>query len=199
MNSSQLGIPQFRSVAFFAGGFASAVVAMAIFQRDPAGPALPPHGAIPPPAQNASALASSEAGGRSHAVEVEPLTRLSDALADTDRDRRHEALRHLAESLAERDLKAALDMDAWIPDGQDKVEFLRAVFAKWAAHEPAQALAQALMYPPGMLRAETLNGALESWAAREPRAALAWLDANVSGPLREDSRQRLESRTAARP
>ncbi len=201
MNFPHLGIPHFRGVAFFAGGFASAVVAMTIFQHDPAAPSLPPHPAVAPASQNASAPPVGDAAPRTRAARAdqESLTRLSDALADPDGDHRREALRHLAGALAERDMKAALDTGARIPDGGDKIEFLRAVFGKWGAREPAQALAQALMYPPGMLRAETLNGALESWAAREPRAALAWLDANVSGPLKEESRQRVESHAAARP
>jgi hypothetical protein len=90
----------------------------------------------------------------------EPVVRLADALAEVNRDRRFEGLRHLGEAMAEHDLRAALALGERIPDNNDKVEFLRAVFAKWAEREPAQALAQSMSYPAGLLRSETLEGAL---------------------------------------
>ncbi len=186
------GTHGFRSVACFAIATVLGVVTMTMFQPGPAA-----SDATPSAPQNAPA--ARDAAARPHAADGdrEPSARLADALADSDRDHRRESLRQLAESLAERDMRAAIEMGAQIPKENDKAEFLRAVFGKWAAREPAQALALALAYPPGMLRAETLNGALDSWTAREPRAALAWLDANVSGPLKEQSLATIAMRWAA--
>ncbi len=175
-----------RSIAYFAGGLTFATIGTIIVQQDSV-----------PSANEAHSIATSalhEFTKADHAALKpvaedgrEMVTRLSDALAETNREARNESLHHLAESLAEHDVATALAMGARIPDENDKVEFLRTVFAKWAMREPAQALAQALGYPAGLVRSETVTGAIASWSSRQPRAALAWLDANVTGPLKEES------------
>src|SRR3954447_9499400 len=111
---------------------------------------------------------------------------LSDAIGNPDRDARAEALRHLAERLVLEDVKKALAVGAKIPDANDKLEFMRALFAAWAMRDPLAALDYAKAnFKPGLLQSEVYDAALEKWAARNPRDAWQWLDKNVTGPLKE--------------
>ncbi|HEX5175902.1 MAG TPA: hypothetical protein VFV83_02680 [Chthoniobacteraceae bacterium] len=113
---------------------------------------------------------------RSH----EAFADLADALAETDRMRRAEALRTIAFAVTANDVPAALDLAAQVGDGAGKTDFLSAVFVKWAEREPAQALAHALTCSEVRLRIATVSGALQTWAASEPRAALNWLEDNLN-------------------
>lgn len=116
----------------------------------------------------------------------DPFSILGDALATADRDSRAEALRHLAERLAAEDVKKALEVGNRIPDANDKLEFMRALFAKWATKDPKTALDYLKTnFKPGMLQSETLDAAIEKWAGANPRDAWQWLDTNISGPLKE--------------
>jgi hypothetical protein len=111
---------------------------------------------------------------------------LSEAMANSDRDARAEALRHLAERLAIEDVKKALAVGAKIPDANDRLAFMRALFATWALRDPLVALDYAKAnFKPGLLQSEIYDAALEKWAGKNPREAWQWLDKNASGPLKE--------------
>ena len=192
MNTPKTDLAALKGLMYFVAGLVVAVTGMVFFQRAPGSPSDSKVAAPVATAESNSrqSLPEESKSGTTRIIQAgehENFTLLASAIADSNRDRRYEALRHLAETVAAHDVKAALDMSGRITDGNDKIEFLRAVFAKWAEREPARALAQALLFPAGTLRAETLNGALNTWAGSEPRAALTWLDANVGGPLKEES------------
>jgi hypothetical protein len=110
----------------------------------------------------------------------EPFAHLAEALAETDANRRTQALQAIAVAVAANDVPAALDMAAQIAERRGKTDFLSAVFVKWAEREPAQALAHALTYPEAGLRVVTVSGAIRTWSASEPHAALNWLDDNLN-------------------
>ena len=117
----------------------------------------------------------------------EVFSALSDAISNPDRDARAEGLRHLAERLAGEDIKKALALGAKIPDANDKIEYMRALFAAWAKRDPAAALDFAkAQFKPGLLQSETMIAAIEKWAGANPRDAFQWLEKNTSGPLKEE-------------
>src|SRR6185503_1005306 len=108
------------------------------------------------------------------------------------RDSRAESLRHLATRLVGEDVKRALEVGAKIPDSNDKLEFMRALFAAWAAKDPRAALDYLKAnFKPGNLQSEVLDAAIEKWANSNPREAWQWLDANISGPLKEQGQAAL--------
>ena len=115
------------------------------------------------------------------------INALSEAITNPDRDARAEGLRHLAQRLVGTDVKEALAIGAKIPDANDKLEYMRALFAAWAKRDPQAALDYAkATFKPGILQSEAMTAAIEKWAGVNPRAAYAWLDKNTSGPLKEE-------------
>ena len=135
MKFPKRGSPEFRGLGYIAGGLAVVAIAMTLFLHEPSTPATPSvieTASENKPAQTASDAASHDASSAKLTVGDgrEPFSALADALAESNRDHRLEALRHLAESLAARDVQAALEMGAQIPDGNDRIEFLRAVDRK---------------------------------------------------------------------
>jgi hypothetical protein len=118
----------------------------------------------------------------------EPLSALGEAISNPDRDARGEALRQLARRLAGEDLARGLEIGGRIPDANDQLEFMRALFAAWAAQDPQGALEYAkTRFSPGLLQSEVLAAALEKWGAQKPQAAWQWVEANVTGPFKEQA------------
>lgn len=177
-----------QPILLVAGGVAAGALLMwSISGSGPAGSKTASL-ATPAPADTAA----SDAGAAARAQEKaepdrrDPFSVLADALATTDRDARAESLRHLAERLVAEDVKKALEVGNRIPDANDKLEFMRALFAAWAGKEPKAALDYLKAnFKPGLMQSETLDAAIEKWAGANPRDAWQWLDANISGPLKE--------------
>ncbi len=118
--------------------------------------------------------------------DTEPMSALSEAISNPDRDARAEALRRLAARLVAEDVQEALNVGKRIPDVNDRTEYLRALFAAWAEREPKAAAAHLRTeFSPGQLQGECLDAVMEKWAMTKPREAVQGLDANVSGPLKE--------------
>lgn len=151
-------------------------------------------GPAPSPTAQSGPSGESERPGssdRSAASDAAPKPRdafsvLNDALTTANRDARAEALRHLAERLVEEDPMKALEVGNRIPDANDKLEFMRALFAAWAGKDPKTALDYLTAhFKPGLLQSESLDAAMEKWAGAHPADAWKWLDENISGPLKE--------------
>lgn len=175
-----------QPILLLAAGVAAGVLAMSLFNR---GSAPPP--ATSTPAGTPSAPASSTPDAARNLEETapeprDPISALADALGDADRDSRAEALRRLATKLVGEDVKKALEIGNRIPDANDRIDFMRALFAAWAAKEPKTALDYLMAnFQPGTLQSEALDAAIEKWGAANPRDAWQWLDASTSGPLKE--------------
>jgi len=165
-----------------AGGVAAGVGLTLWFQR---GSETPRTNHSPVPASD-PAVATHPVSESPGADSGDPLGALGDAISDPDRDRRAEALRQLATRLAGADIARALEIGGRIPDADDQLTFMRAVFAAWAARDPKAALDHLkTKFKPGLLQSEVLDAALEKWAGQNPHAAWQWLDTNISGPLKE--------------
>lgn len=175
-----------RSVVSFLAGVVVTVGATSLMRRGPAPESAATTGfsAASAPTGDVQAAALPERVKMTTADGDRAVSELSAALSEADRDRRCESLRHLAGVLASQDVRAALEIGGRIPDCNDQREFLRSVFAQWAAAQPVEALSRALAYPAGLLRSETLNAALGAWTPGNPRAALTWVEENVDGPPR---------------
>jgi hypothetical protein len=173
------------SLLVIAGGIAGALITVSIMQSGAlstrrADPHVLPPSQVAPHHDPLSDVAVTAPDLR------EAMSVLSDAISNPDRDARAEALRHLAGRLVLEDVKKALAVGAKIPDANDKLEFMRALFAAWAVRDPLAALDYAKTnFKPGLLQGEVYDAALEKWAARNPLEAWQWLDKNASGPLKE--------------
>jgi hypothetical protein len=171
-------------------GMAGGIVLMKVLDRGGSSGSLPPRelppavaAATPSPAEPSKVLREREAAAGSH---LDAMSALSEAISNSDRDARAEALRQLAARLVAEDVQAALGVGKRIPDVNDKTEFMRALFAAWAAKDPRAAADRARAeFPPGQMQGECLDAVLEKWAAVKPHEAVQWLDANVHGPLKE--------------
>src|SRR5262245_54995020 len=119
-------------VLLVVGGIAIGVGGMALFNRGPSGA---PGWASAPGRIGDAAPATPGAPTKSAPSPDwetrDPLSIVGEAIQISDRDRRLEMLRHAAAALVEKDIKLALETGAKIPDANDKLEFMRALFAAW--------------------------------------------------------------------
>jgi hypothetical protein len=172
-----------------AAGIVGGIIGASLFRRgagegEKAGPGA---GTLAIPRTHAGAPA-----GLPVADARDPFSVLADAIANRNRDSRAEALRHLAMRLVGEDVNRALEVAAKVPDANDRIEFMRALFAAWAAKDPRAALEYLKAnFKPGAVQSEGLDAAIETWAATSPRDAWQWLDANISGPLKEQGQAAL--------
>ena len=188
MNFPKAGSPAFNLLLVVAG-VAGGMLAMRLIRSGDSSSATKTADASPTPAPVSKWIADAPERHLKHAdsESAEDLTALSSAITNPDRDARAEELRHLAERLAGEDVKKALALGAKIPDANDKLEYMRALFAAWAKRDPQAALDYAkTKFKPGLLQSEAMTAAIEKWAAANPRAAYAWLEKNTSGPLKEE-------------
>ena len=143
----------------------------------------------PEPSIRSQAL-NSPVGGSAHSsvadgVETTPLPAL---LKIGDRQERANALRDAGAKAAAKDLKSALEQAAQLSSAQDKLDYLRGVYATWAKSDPRAALSYAMSnFQPGTLRNETVGLAINRWGAADPRAAWQWSEQNLSGPIKEQA------------
>ena len=152
-----------------------------LFMRPAQQATTPPRGTAA--GENAASISTDPAP-----TESDPLSVLSRAISTADRDARAETLRALAVRLVGADVKKALALAAKIPDVDDKLEFLRALFGAWAARDPKAAMEYAKAnFTAGLQQSESLVAAVEKWGAANPRDAWLWVDANLSGPLKEEA------------
>ncbi len=132
--------------------------------------------------------ASASAGTEDGRVSGDPLSVLSRAISTADRDQRAETLRALAVRLVGEDVQKALALVAKIPDADDKLEFLRALFGAWAAKDPKAAMEYAKTgLAAGLQQSEAFVATVEKWGGSNPAEAWKWVDANLSGPLKEQA------------
>ena len=176
-----MALPKYvRSILFAIGGMAAGIGVM-MFIR-PSQPVADSAKGTPQPEKTAPLPAENAPG------ENESLTVLSRAISTADRDKRAETLRALAVRLVGEDVQKALALAAKIPDVDDKLEFLRALFGAWATKDPKAAMDYAKAnFTPGLQQSESLVAAVVKWGAANPRDAWIWVDANLSGPLKEEA------------
>jgi hypothetical protein len=176
------------AVALALLGAAAGVIATLLFTSRPSvPPPAPAAAATPAPAAPATA-GHAPAREPAPAQLAEALNTLAEAITNPDRDARGEALRHLAAKLVAEDVNRALEVGNRIPDANDKMEFMRALFGAWAAREPQAALDYLkAKFKPGLLQSESISAAMEKWAEKNPRDAWQWIDANLAGPLKEQA------------
>jgi hypothetical protein len=175
MNSLLPGSPILRSAALFMSGFAVTLAGGLLLW-----PAATPHRVAGKERSSRDEFPARDRYPLSAMRRTEVLSQLAEGLAETNRARRGDTLQKVASTIAADDVRTALDIATHIVEGDDRIDFLRIVFVKWAEREPADALAHALAYSDAKLRTATLSSAMKTWAAAEPSAAFAWLYENVS-------------------
>jgi len=169
-------------------GLVGGILLMIALDRDT--PPAPPVVVAPPPVSplpEPPAVIATPMPEKTAPAPTDPINILAEALGHADRDARAESLRHLAQRLVAEDVQKALALANRIPDANDKIEFMRALFGAWATKEPKTALDYLKAnIAPGLLHSESMTAAIEKWGGSNPRDAWQWLDANVSGPLKEE-------------
>jgi hypothetical protein len=164
------------------GAVGGGLLTLALLRGGGGQPAGAPAPLRPPAGAGLEPAAEAEAGVG------DPLNALGDAISNSDRDARGEALRRLARRLAAENLTQGLEIGGRIPDANDQLDFMRALFGAWAARDPQAALEYAkTRFSAGLLQSEVLAAALEKWGAQQPAAAWQWVEANVTGPFKEQA------------
>ncbi len=177
-----------QPILLVAAGLVGGILLMWWINRGGDGAPRPPLTASTAQPDKAERSGQSDSSSQSDhaATPRDPFSVLNDALTTANRDARAEALHHLAERLVEEDPMKALEVGNRIPDANDKLEFMRALFAAWAGKDPRKAVDYLKAnFKPGLLQSETLDAALEKWAGAHSQDAWKWLDENISGPLKE--------------
>ena len=176
-----MALPKYLQSSLLVLGGVAAGVAVMMFMQPAQQATTPTRGTAA--GENAASISTDAA-----LTESDPLSVLSRAISTADRDTRAETLRALAVRLVGEDVKKALAVAAKIPDVDDKLEFLRALFGAWAARDPKAAMEYAKAnFTAGLQQSESLVAAVEKWGAASPRDAWLWVDANLSGPLKEEA------------
>ncbi len=170
------------------GGIAVGV-GLTLYLNHPTAPAAPATSSATGGSTPAATGLDARLAGTENSPEVRAaMSILSEAIQTVDRDKRAEMLRKLAADLVEKDVKLALEAGAKIPDANDKMEFMRALFAAWGAKDPKAAADYAKAnFTPGLMLGETIDAVVEKWAAQDPRTAREWVEANTSGPLKDEA------------
>lgn len=115
-------------------------------------------------------------------------TTLQDALRIQDPQQRAASLRDAGAEAAKKDPARAISLGASLSTDQDKLEFLRGIYASWSLSDPVAALDYAKSsMPAGMARTEAIGIAVNKWAAKDPRAAWLWSEENLNGPIKEQA------------
>lgn len=115
-------------------------------------------------------------------------TTLQDALRIQDPQQRAASLRDAGAAAAKKDPARAISLGASLSTDQDKLEFLRGIYASWSLSDPVAALDYAKSsMPAGMARTEAIGIAVNKWAAKDPRAAWLWSEENLNGPVKEQA------------
>ncbi len=113
---------------------------------------------------------------------------LQDALRIQDPQQRAASLRDAGAEAAKKDPARAISLGASLTTDQDKLEFLRGIYASWSLSDPVAALDYAKSsMPAGMARTEAIGIAVNKWAAKDPRAAWLWSEENLNGPIKEQA------------
>lgn len=87
---------------------------------------------------------------------------------------------------AEADLQGAIGGADSISSEKDRADYLRGVFAQWAATDPEGALNHALAnFEAGQLQSDAIGIAIGQWAQEHPREAWLWAEKNLTGILKE--------------
>ena len=150
------------------------------FERSPASPKTGPSVRV-------QAL-NSPSGGPAALLTGTIEEALPEAMKITGREERASALRDAGAKAAGKDVRMALDQAAQMKSSQDKLDYLRGVYATWSKSDPRAALSYAMSnFTPGQLRNETVGIAVNRWGASDPRAAWQWGEQNLSGPLKEQA------------
>lgn len=98
------------------------------------------------------------------------------------------ALREAGMEAARQNPANALAMASSFASEQDRLEFLRGVYAVWSRNDPLAALDYARSsLAPGTARNETIGIAMNRWGSADPRAAWQWAEQNLSGPLKDQA------------
>ena len=115
-------------------------------------------------------------------------TSLQDALRIQDPQQRAASLRDAGAEAAKKDPARAISLGASLTTDQDKLEFLRGIYASWSLSDPVAALDYAKSsMPAGMARTEAIGIAVNKWAAKDPRAAWLWSEENLNGSVKEQA------------
>lgn len=206
MNSENSSLNRFRSVANFAAGLLVAG-GVAIFFRDHPSPQIAPQENVKAP-QDVPQDSGFEGSKRTaddapSAVQVDIndcYSRLSSAISDGNRDRRGEALRHLASGSTSQSLINGLvskwaDLDPeeasrWVEGLQDpdnRQNGRLALVSELAGQSPERAAAYAapLLSKPG--GAELASALVNAWGTQDPKATAQWLDSLAAGKVREQA------------
>jgi hypothetical protein len=165
------------------GALAGSVLTWSLTTR-PSHPATIPgadstaSGTMPPPARSGALIP--RAG--------DDALKLSQIMAADDPDHKAEDLNRLGREVATGDPEEALALAENIDGEADRVVFVRGAFEAWAARDPRAAAAYAnTHFPAGELRSETIRVSVAQWARTDPRAAFEWMEASLSGPLKEEA------------
>ena len=113
---------------------------------------------------------------------------IQNAMGIQDPTERSASLRAAGAEAAKRDPAHALSLCASLSSDQDKLDFLRGIYASWSLADPVAALDYAKSsMPAGLARTESIGIAVNIWAAKDPRAAWMWSEENLTGPLKEQA------------
>lgn len=114
--------------------------------------------------------------------------KLQQILAADDPTHKGTDLNRLGREAGARDARAALILADEIDHPPDRLDFLRGTFETWAGQDPQAAASYAsTQFPAGQLRSEAVRLSVGKWAETDARAAFEWMEANLSGPLKEES------------
>ena len=120
--------------------------------------------------------------------EDETSVKLEQIMSADNPEHKASDLSRLGRDVATGNVQAALDMASGIGGETDRMAFVRGTFAAWAAQDPQAAASYAATnFPAGMLRSEAIRVSVGQWAQKDPRSAFQWMEANLSGPLKEES------------
>jgi len=187
-NGSLLANALLVAIGAASGAGITVLITPAVRQEAPAplpGPQRPVKTESPAGTQ---ALTSSAGGSASSRSEEHDAPGVLQALAITDRQERGTALRQAGADAAKRDLHFALAQADQFKSPQDKLDYLRGVYATWSKEDPRAALAYSMSsLPAGNLRSETVGIAVNRWGNIDPRGAWQWSEQNLSGALKEQA------------
>lgn len=132
-----------------------------------------------------------KSGGRSPSRlygTADRAVKLSQIVAANDREHKADDLRRLGKETAGANKDEALTLAGNLKGEADRVAFMKGVMEAMAERDPAGAAAFAKAnLPTGAQQAEAMRIALGAWGATNPRDAYAWAEANLSGPVKEES------------
>ncbi len=133
-------------------------------------------------------MAPVPAAGGGVMSEDETSVKLEQIMSADNPEHKASDLSRLGRDVATGNVQAALDMASGIGGETDRMAFVRGTFVAWAAQDPQAAASYAATnFPAGMLRSEAIRVSVGQWAQKDPRSAFQWMEANLSGPLKEES------------